>query len=111
LEELHDAIAIEPGEGALDDDSRLSSPQDILSLRGSLLNISGQSSVRLAYLSVKGYVLSSEIRKDDDLSFFAPDPERANHALAADCLTSLSFEGLDSGPHDIIDGYLQRLED
>ena len=59
IEELHTAVAIEQDMDELDDDSLLSSPQDILSLCGSLISVSEQSYARLVHLSVKDYLLSS----------------------------------------------------
>jgi hypothetical protein len=110
LEELHEAVAIEDGLERLDEESLLSSPQEILSLCGSLLNVSDQGQVRLAHLSVKEYLLSAQIRQNTMVSKFAMAPADANQELAVYCLTYLSFQELTSGPSGSSDAYADRLK-
>jgi hypothetical protein len=109
LEEVHGAVAIEQGIDHLDEESLLSSPQDILSLCGSLISVSDQGHVRLAHLSVKEYLLSSEICHNSSVSSFAMAPSDANHELAVNCLTYLSFKNLTQGPSPTSDDYVDRL--
>jgi hypothetical protein len=109
LDELHEAIAIEPGLDHLDEESLLSSSREILSLCGSLLSVSDQGHVRLAHLSVKEYLLSSQICHNISVSKFAMAPANANYELAVNCLTYLSFKDLDNGPSPNYDDYVDRL--
>lgn len=110
LEELHEAVAIEDGLDRLDEESLLSRPQEILSLCGSLLSVSDQGHVRLAHLSVKEYLLSTQIRQHSSVAKFAMAPSEANRELAAYCLTYLSFQELTSGPSRSADAYADRLK-
>lgn len=89
----------------LDDEALLSSPQDILSLCGSLISLSEQGQVRLAHLSVKDYLLNSEAC----MVRFWIEPDGGNHQLAIDCLTYLSYRSLASGPSQTVDDYVDRL--
>lgn len=102
-------MAIEDGLERLDEESLLSSPQEILSLCGSLLNVSDQGHVRLAHLSVKEYLLSAQIRQNTLVSKFAMAPADANQELAVYCLTYLSFQELTSGASGSSDAYADRL--
>ena len=109
LEELHEAIAIEPGSDCLDEESRLSRPQDILSLGNSLIDISEDGHVRLAHLSVRDYLLSEDVWKNETISRFALGKAEANQRLAISCLTYLSFRDLIAGPKDSLDAYIDRM--
>jgi hypothetical protein len=105
IEELHTAVAIEQDMDELDDDSLLSSPQDILSLCGSLISLFEQSHVRLVHLSVKDYLLSSVAC----LPRFVMNPNDGNYELAVDCLTYLSYNNLMSGLSQTEKYYVERL--
>jgi hypothetical protein len=58
LEQLWEAVAIEFGTLEIDDDSRLQSPQDLLSLGHSLISVNSDGHVCLAHLSVRDHLLS-----------------------------------------------------
>jgi hypothetical protein len=105
LEELHTAIAIEQDKDGLDEDSLLSSPQDILTLCGSLISLSEQGNVRLAHLSVKDYLVSS----DACLPKYVMNSDDGNLELAMDCLTYLSYKSLLSGPSRSETDYIERV--
>lgn len=105
LEELHKAAVIEQEMDELDEDSLLSSPQEILSLCGSLVSLSEQGHVRLAHLSVKDYLLSS----DACLPSFLMNPTDAYNELGLDCLTYLSYKSLANGPTPTREDYIERL--
>lgn len=109
LEQVHEAIAIEIGTTNLDEDCRLSNPQDILSLCGSLITISDDESLSLAHLSVKDYLLSANIKDNADVSMYALTANEANEELAATCLTYLSYDEFKSGPCSCADDYASRL--
>lgn len=108
LWELHDAIAIDPELDYLDDEARLSSPQDVMDLCSSLANVSNSGTVRLAHASVKEYLLSKEIRSSPAADFAL---EQGNSMLdIARCyLAYLSFEEFSSGPVFSHGGFEQRL--
>jgi hypothetical protein len=93
LEELHEAVAIEPCLRHLDEveESQVNNPKDLLSLGGSLLSISKTGHVRLAHLSVKDYLLSECIQATPSVSRFAMSREEANRELAINCITYLFF--------------------
>jgi hypothetical protein len=109
LGELHEAVAIEPGSDCLDEESCLSRPQDILSLGNGLIDVSEDGHVRLAHLSVRDYLLSVDVWKNDALSRFALGKADANKKLAISCLTYLSFRDLTTGPKDNFDAYIDRI--
>jgi len=97
LDEMYEAIAIEPDTSWIDEESRLISPHDIIDLCGSLVSVSDHRFVALAHLSVKEYLLSDCIR-DGKASNFALTADRASINIAISCLTYLSFEEFASGP-------------
>ena len=109
LKELHTAAAVELSLDELDDEACLNSSEDILYMCGSLVSVSEQGHIRLAHLSVRDYLLSSEIRQSNSVSAFALTPLEANHELALNCLTYLSFGDLGSGPSPSSDDYADRL--
>lgn len=110
LEELHSAIAIEHGLDELDEDSCLSSAQDIIAVCGSLINVTtiAPGHVRLAHLSVKDYLLSEDIH-NGPASSFALSPLAGNCELALDCFTYLSFRNFQTGPSSSEEDFAIRL--
>lgn len=111
IEELQEAVAVEAGMIGLDDveESRLHNPKFILSLGGSLLSVSDKGHVKLAHLSVKDYLLSSDIKRRPDVSIFALSLEEASQELAVNCLTYLSLDSLACGPSETTDDWAERL--
>ena len=109
LEELNEALTIEIGSNRLDEDSRLSSPNDLVDLCGNLVMASDQNTITLAHLSVRDYLLSSEIRQNGDVSAFAMNEEEANEELAMYCLTYLDLHSLGSGPCVTHEDYAERI--
>jgi hypothetical protein len=97
LSELHDAITIDPDLDYLDDEARLSSPEDILDLCSSLVNLTDGGVVRLAHLSVKDYLLSKNIRQSP-VAHFALETEQSMLELCIDCLAYLSIRDFRGGP-------------
>ncbi|SPJ71701.1 uncharacterized protein FTOL_01429 [Fusarium torulosum] len=110
LHQLWEALAIEKGTAEIDDESRLRSSQDILLLGSSLINVSLDGYVMLSHLSVRDYLLSSEIRLNPATIGFALDMKTCHLNLAQDCLTYLMFSELSSGPSNIQEDYLLRLQ-
>jgi hypothetical protein len=108
LDELHTAVAIEQGLEELDEDACLGSAQDILHMCGSLVDVSDTGHIRLAHLSVRDYLLSSEMHQGA-ASAFALDLESGNRELALDCFTYLSFREFQSGPCETADAFTTRL--
>ena len=109
LEEVHEAIAIEQDIDDLDEDNKLSDPQDILALCQSLVVLSDQGYVTLAHLSVRDYLMSGKIQDDDRLSVYAMSGNAANLELANDCVTYLNFKVFDDGPSPSAEDYALRL--
>lgn len=111
LEELHSAIAIEHGLDELDEDSCLSSAQEIIAVCGCLITVStnGPGHVRLAHMSVKDYLLSEGIR-NGPASPFALGQLSGNCELALDCFTYLSYSSFRSGPSLSEEDFALRLK-
>lgn len=110
LDELHSAVAIEQDLDELDEDACLSSPQDVLHMCGSLVDISDQGHVRLAHLSVRDYLLSDEICQGR-ASAFALEQKSGNREMALDCFTYLSFRDFQSGPCETSTAFTARIDD
>ncbi|UPK96512.1 hypothetical protein LCI18_007447 [Fusarium solani-melongenae] len=111
LPQLWEELAIEKGENVIDDESRLRSPQDILLLGNSLIAVSPDGRVALSHLSVRDYLVSTEIRSNPKTAVFAVDPGISHRELAQDCLTYLLLSDLSSGPSNTEQEYLSRLVD
>ncbi|KAH4986916.1 hypothetical protein HBH69_015840 [Parastagonospora nodorum] len=109
LDELHSAIAIEHGLDELDEDSCLSSAQEIVAVCGCLITVSTTGYVRLAHLSVKDYLLSEGIR-NGPASSFALGQLAGNCELALDCFTYLSYGSFRSGPSCSEEDFALRLK-
>jgi hypothetical protein len=105
---LQEAVVIEHGLDHVDEESRLSSPDDILSLCGSLISVDDEGYARLAHMSVKDYLLSSEISASRTVSCFRMISSQANLELAIDCLTYLFFKEFRQGPVTTAEDYLYR---
>jgi hypothetical protein len=110
LQQLWEAIAIEPRSTCIDDEARLMTCEDIIGLGKSLISVTPDGHVRLAHLSVRDYLRADSIRRHETLSKFAIEPAEAHRQLAAYCLTYISFNDLAYGPETSKDGYLARLE-
>jgi hypothetical protein len=109
LDEVHTAIAINPALDYLDEESRLRSAHDILSLCGSLITVSDQGHVSLAHLSVKDYLLSAETKLQPSVSAFTMSAGDANHEPAMNCLSYILFTEFGKGPSSTSEGYVARL--
>jgi hypothetical protein len=109
LAEIQEAIAIEHDLTYLDEEARLSSPQDILGLCGSLVAVSDTGEAVLAHHSVKDYLLSPYIRSSPVSSFSLSPPEACSD-LAVSCLTYFSFRDFSTGPSRQRKHYKERLE-
>ena len=110
LMELREAIAIEPENDSIDEESRLGSPQDILTIIGSLINVTEEDHIRLAHLSIREYLTSPRLRENDLLSKYSLDPSKGHRSLAINCLTYLSFKEFLAGPEDVLEAYLTRIQ-
>jgi hypothetical protein len=110
LEELCEVVAIEPGLESIDDEMRLSSTEDILSLCSSLVNVTDKGHVQLAHRSVKDFLLSAKISGDATISIFHLPPEHVNHELAMTCLTYLCLKDFNDGPCHSAEAYATRLQ-
>lgn len=110
LHQLWEALAIEEGCESIDEESRLRSPQDIITLGNSLITLASDGHVMLAHLSVRDYLVSTEIGQHEETSKFSLQPSLGHHSLARDCLTYLFFSHLSSGPSTTQEEYLSRLK-
>jgi hypothetical protein len=108
LLELHDAIAIDPELDFLDEESQLSSPQDIFDLCSSLTTVTDTGTIQLAHASVKEYLLSDKI-KNSPTADFALNPKESMIGIARCCLAYLSFKELESGPAISYEEYKLRM--
>ena len=110
LDQLWEALAIEPGMSFIDEESRLRSPQDILVLSNNLISVTPEGQVVLSHLSVRDYLLSESIKKRVETSKFALKAIESHQMLALDCLTYLLFADLSQGPATTQHEYVSRLE-
>jgi hypothetical protein len=97
LDELSDAILIDPELDYLDEEARLSEPEDILDLCNSLINVTDNGFVRLAHLSVRDYLLSETIQRSS-VAQFALQPKEAKREICTNCISYLSMKDFTSGP-------------
>lgn len=109
--ELHEALAIEKGDAHIDDEARLCSPMDILTLGNSLLDLSSAGQIHLAHLSVRDYLLTPGSEKDGSAADFKFKMKESHRELTLKCLTYLLLEALRSGPAATADDYLKRLKE
>ncbi|KIX07784.1 uncharacterized protein Z518_02438 [Rhinocladiella mackenziei CBS 650.93] len=106
LNEVAEAIAIEPWDFTRDPDRKLCRPEDILKICPGLVSISenGQG-LRLAHYSVKEYITSKKIQ-EDTLSHFFVSKISANSLMGQVCLTHLlSFTDVDSMTERVLEKY------
>ncbi|KAH6894746.1 hypothetical protein B0T10DRAFT_481038 [Thelonectria olida] len=109
LHQLWEALAIEEDSDCIDEEARLMSPQEIMVLGNSLVTLSSDGHVMLSHLSVRDYLVSSEISQNLKTARFALRPEACHRDLAQGCLTYLFFLDLSSGPSSTEEAYLARL--
>lgn len=106
LSEICEYLQIAPGMSILDESKRLTDSKDVLSICGSLLNLSGRyGHVTLAHHSVKSYLIS-DIK--GDASFFRLSAPDAHRKLAIKCLAYLSLDELSSGSCESVSGVSDR---
>ncbi|KAK8017904.1 hypothetical protein PG991_007094 [Apiospora marii] len=110
IRELHEAIAVDTDMTRLEEveESRLNNPKDIFALGGSLLTVSESGVIKLAHLSVKDYLLSTEIKNNSEVSTFAMDLMGANEELARCSFAYLSLDSLSDGPSSTQDDWERR---
>ncbi|KAK0726550.1 ankyrin repeat-containing domain protein [Apiosordaria backusii] len=91
LEELAEAISIEPdsGEDSMDFNAVDTDPEDMLELLGGLVTVSPDKFVSLAHFSVKEFLVSEDICKMKPL--FCVAKYKTESALASVCLTYLCY--------------------
>jgi hypothetical protein len=63
--ELTEAIALNPNKDRLDPNERLTVPEDIFELRGSLIRIEEDRTIVLAHFSVKEYLMSTQLAGEE----------------------------------------------
>ncbi|OQO04280.1 hypothetical protein B0A48_10891 [Cryoendolithus antarcticus] len=100
LDEVHEAIAIEPGTDSIDSDDRLIRPEAILQLCSSLVVTSDDGQLSLAHLSVKDYLLSEAVTADEETTVYSMHEYACHEELAELCLTYVSFSDFASGPSE-----------
>ena len=88
VEEIAEAVMIQPGRFSLRAEERLRDPRDILEICSSLVVLSPQGEVRLAHYSVKEFLISERIGQSS-ASAFAIIPGDADKDMATVCLTYL----------------------
>jgi hypothetical protein len=109
ITEIHEAIAIESETGEVDDENRLSSPDDVLALCRSLVTVSGGSTLRISHLSVRDFLLSDTVQNDPSIAAFFLTPIASHTQMAQDCLTYLCFDDMTQGPSRSRNAYAQRV--
>ncbi|CAP62321.1 uncharacterized protein PODANS_0_150 [Podospora anserina S mat+] len=92
LEELAEAISIEPdnGEESMDFNAVDTDPEDMLELLGGLVTVSPDRFVSLAHFSVKEFLVSEDICKTKPL--FCVAKYETESTLASVCLTYLCYD-------------------
>ncbi|KAG0636032.1 hypothetical protein HOY80DRAFT_979434 [Tuber brumale] len=112
LEELVEAIAIEPGACTLDRTTLLNDPEDITDICTGLVSLSDDGkTVGLAHFSVKEYLISPQIASSPTAAPFRINLEETHVLLAKRCLTYLSFEDFELGPTRDEAEFEGRVED
>lgn len=112
LEELHVAVAIECDMTTLEEvqESRIYNPKLLLTLGGSFINVSEKDHIRLAHLSVKNNLLSTDLKNALEISTFSFSSEEASQELAINCFTYLSLDSMGSGPCNTSIDWTNRLK-
>ncbi|KAG0131113.1 hypothetical protein HOY82DRAFT_519449 [Tuber indicum] len=112
LEELVEAIAIEPGACTLDRTTLLNDPEDITDICAGLVSLSDDGkTVGLAHYSIKEYLISPHIENSPDAAPFKINLNETHVLLAKRCLTYLSFEDFELGPTRDEAEFERRVED
>ncbi|CAJ2500464.1 Uu.00g033170.m01.CDS01 [Anthostomella pinea] len=111
LLELREAVAMEDDMTTYEqlEDSRLLRPEDILAIGGCLLSVSDEGYVKLAHLSVKSYLLSTDLKNHTALSRFGMDLAGAKDELAKVSLRYMCLDSLASGPASTLQDWEKRL--
>lgn len=105
LEELAEAVVIEPGANSFSPEDRMFDPHDIASICRSLVSLSADASeIRLAHYSVQEYLLSDRIGHGPS-AFFSIIRRSATVLIAEVCLTYLL---LFDKPHSLSDNSLSE---
>ena len=96
LDEVAEAVIIEPGMSEIDEDARLQRPEDLLDIGKSIFTQNANGShgamyLELSHYSVKEYLLSERARIGPAAAF-AMDEIQAEISNATCCLTYLSLE-------------------
>ncbi|CUS07295.1 unnamed protein product [Tuber aestivum] len=112
LEELVEAIAIDPGACTLDRTTLLNDPEDIKEICAGLASLGDDGkTVGLAHFSVKEYLISPQIASSPTAAPFRIDLQETHVLLAKRCLTYLSFEDFELGPTRDEAEFEKRVED
>lgn len=95
VQEVAEAVIVEPGEHSLDPNERLIDPNEILEICGSLVVVicerTGVEHVQLAHYSVKEYLVSDRMGAKE-LARFAISLKNAQQRITNVCLTYLSLD-------------------
>jgi ankyrin repeat protein len=107
LQEIAEAVVVDPSEDTFSPEDRLFEPHDIVSICRSLVSLNDDTSeLRLAHFSVQEYLVSERIR-EGPVSYFSVFEESGETLLAEVCLSyiflfdkprSLSEESLSEWP-------------
>ena len=98
IEELVDAIAVSPDQTKIDEDVRLTDPNDIFDICGNLLNPMSDN-IGLAHYSVQEFLTSPRLlTKSSRISRYAMSTQSVHKELGSICLTYLSFDDFGNGP-------------
>lgn len=99
LEELLDAIAIEPSAPSLDPLSRRS-PAVLIKVCRGLVVVDNESTIRLAHLTVQEFLLAN-----------LPELRSMEREIAVACVTYISFESFLEGPSQSDEIFMKRQDD
>ena len=110
LAELHEILAVEPGTSQVDNEARLCSPMDILTLGNSLFDLSSSGHIHLAHLSVRDYLLAPSSVYDGRKAYFHLNMHESHRNLTLRCLTYLLLEAFKDGPARTAEDYAKRLQ-
>ncbi|KAJ8128595.1 hypothetical protein O1611_g5039 [Lasiodiplodia mahajangana] len=109
LDELHTAIAVDLDIDYFNEESLLRSPQDIHTLVAGLLSVTNQGHVTLAHMSIKSYLLSTEIQQSKNASCYAMSQEASSRILLRVCMRYISYCHFRNGPCQSSEEYIDRL--
>ncbi|KAJ6111824.1 hypothetical protein N7523_007885 [Penicillium sp. IBT 18751x] len=110
LNQLNEAVVVEEGSKALDEDMMLFPPKILLNISQGLITVDAAGYVSLAHSSVKNFLTSEWIRTSN-VKCFSLDPTTASATITRLCLTYLCLDNFKTGYAPTVDKSHARLKE